>query len=227
MLRIRADADADFAYDIRNADGAEAMQCGNGARCLARYARDRGIAGDELRARAPCGVVAMRIERDGDICVDMGAPRLEPADIPFAAPRREARYALQVGARSVRIAAVSMGNPHAVLEVESVARADVAGLGGALETHTAFPERANVGFMEIVDPGRIRLRVWERGVGETPGCGTGACAAVAAGRIGGALDAAVTVGLPGGELRVQWDGEGRGVLLRGGAEYAYSGEIDL
>ena len=229
LLVLRpADGDgADYAYDIYNADGRPAGQCGNGARCLARYAADRGYAGARQRARTASGEVALELHDDGTVTVDMGPPRLEPGDIPFVHRTRQARYELDVGGHEYQVAAVSMGNPHAVLTVDAAASAPVHDLGPRIETHPRFPEHANVGFMEIVTPRHIRLRVWERGAGETPACGTGACAAAVAGRLADELDEAVTVSLPGGDLGVRWAGEGASVLMRGPAEYAYTGTVEL
>ncbi len=228
ILFLDPDPDVDFAYRVHNADGQPAGQCGNGARCLARYAADRGYADSERqRARAPSGEVALRLRDDGSVSVDMGVPRLEPDEIPFSHRGRQSSYALEVGGEDLSLGAVSMGNPHAVLTVDSVPSAPVRELGPRVETHPKFPRRANVGFMEISTPRHIRLRVWERGVGETPGCGTGACAAVVVGRLAGELREDVAVSLPGGDLQVRWEGEGRSVTLRGSAEYAYTGSLEL
>ena len=227
VLRPAAGDGADYAYDIYNADGKPAGQCGNGARCLARYAADRGYAGPRQRARTAVGEVALELHDDGTVTADMGPPRLDPGDIPFVHRTREVRYELDVGGRECRVAAVSMGNPHAVLAVDAVASAPVHDLGPRIETHPRFPEHANVGFMEIVTPRHIRLRVWERGAGETPACGTGACAAAVAGRLAGELDETVAVSLPGGDLEVRWAGGDAPVLLRGPAEYCYTGTVEL
>ena len=227
LMVLPGDAEADFSYDIRNADGTSAGQCGNGARCLARFAADLGYAGTRQRVRAPSGMIEMEIGEDASVRVDMGAPGLSPDEVPFDAPERQDRYALEVAGRAVEIAAVSIGNPHAVLEVDSADEAQVADLGPLIETHPGFPQGANVGFLEIEDAQNVRLRVWERGAGETTACGSGACAAVVAGRLTGALGARVSVHLPGGVLRVDWHGEGESVHLRGAAEYAFSGTIEL
>lgn len=222
------DPDIHFSYRIYNADGQSVEQCGNGARCLARHAADRGYAdASTQRARAPSGEIGLELHDDGSVSVDMGTPRLEPDEIPFSHRGRDLAYALEVSGEEYAIAAVSMGNPHAVLTVDAIASAPVNTLGPRIETHPRFPRHANVGFMEICTPRHIRLRVWERGVGETPGCGTGACAATVAGRMAGELQEDVTVSLPGGDLHVHWEGEGQPVVLRGSAEYSYTGSVEL
>lgn len=222
------DPDVHFSYRIYNADGQPVEQCGNGARCLARHAANRGYADpSNQRARAPSGEVALQLHDDGSVSANMGVPRLEPDEIPFSNRGRHPAYVLEVSGKEYSIAAVSMGNPHAVLTVDAIASAPVHTLGPRIETHPKFPRHANVGFMEISTPKHIRLRVWERGVGETPGCGTGACAAVVAGRLVGELQEDVAVSLPGGDLQVHWEGEGQPVVLRGSAEYAYTGSVEI
>jgi len=219
---------AEFRYRIFNADGGEVEQCGNGARCFARFVRDKGLtASDRIAVQTHAGLIELRLEPDGQVTVDMGAPRLEPADIPFQAPARAVTYPLEVEGRSVEISAVSMGNPHAVLRVDSVATAPVAELGPRIEHHPRFPRRVNVGFMEVVDADHIRLRVFERGAGETLACGTGACAAVVAGRLRGLLAEKVSVSLPGGDLMVSWQSEGTPVLMTGPATCVFEGRIQL
>lgn len=230
VLFLDSDPDPDihFSYRIYNADGQSVEQCGNGARCLGRYAADRKYAdASNQRARAPSGEVVLQLHEDGSVSVNMGTPRLEPDEIPFSNRGRHPAYVLEVGGQEYSIAAVSMGNPHAVLTVDAIGSAPVNILGPRIETHPRFPRHANVGFMEISTPRHIRLRVWERGVGETPGCGTGACAAVVAGRLAGELQEDVVVSLPGGDLQVHWEGEGQPVVLRGSAEYAYTGSVEL
>lgn len=203
--------DADFRYRIYNADGGEVEQCGNGARCFARYVRDHGFTDkDEIVVNTAAGLIRPRILADGRVEVDMGRPWLEPADIPFQADARAPAYELQVGDDRLRIAAVSMGNPHAVLRVDDVDSAPVERLGPLIESHPRFPNRVNAGFMQVIDRGHIRLRVFERGAGETLACGTGACAAMVAGRVRGWLDEEVRVELPGGGLVIRWRGDGRG-----------------
>lgn len=219
---------ADVFYRIYNADGGEVEQCGNGARCIARY-----IAGDSRdtervwRLGFPGGVVNAQLQADGNVAVEMAVPSFEPADLPFTASGRAATYTVDAGGEPVEFAAVSMGNPHAVIRVDDVRSAPVERLGPLLESHECFPNRANIGFMQVTGPAHIRLRVFERGVGETSACGTGACAAVAAGRQAGLLDEEVTVALPGGELRVRWPGEGAPVWLIGEAVRAFDGVVAI
>jgi len=219
--------DADFRYRIFNADGGEVEQCGNGARCFARFVRDRGLTGrDELRVSTAGGLLALRLQPDGRVAVDMGQPRLDPAEVPFFATERAARYPIAADGMELEIGVVSMGNPHAVLVVDDVDRAPVARMGPLLERHGRFPNRANVGFMQIVAPDHIRLRVFERGAGETLACGSGACAAVVAGRLWGLLWPNVRVELPGGELTVHWAGEGESAIMTGPAETVFEGWIE-
>jgi diaminopimelate epimerase len=219
--------DADFRYRIFNADGGEVEQCGNGARCFARFVRDRGLTGkDELRVATVGGLLRLQIQSDGQVAVDMGQPKLEPAEIPFFADERAQRYAIAADGMDLDIGVVSMGNPHAVLVVDDVERAPVAHLGPLLERHGRFPRRANVGFMQILAPDHIRLRVFERGAGETLACGSGACAAVVAGRLWGLLWPKVRVELRGGELTVHWAGEGESVTMTGPAENVFEGWIE-
>jgi diaminopimelate epimerase len=214
-------------YRIFNADGREVEQCGNGARCIARFLRERdgGAAGD-LVLDSPGGLVETRIQGDL-VSVTMGVPNFTPASLPFEASGEAYVYPLQVGASEVEIGAVSVGNPHAVLRVPSVEDAPVARLGPAIENHPRFPKRTNVGFMEVVDRSHIRLRVYERGTGETRACGTGACAAVAVGRRHGLLEERVRVDLPGGRLDIQWAGAGEPIWMTGPAERAFEGDVKL
>jgi diaminopimelate epimerase len=221
-------ADADFRYRIFNADGNEVEQCGNGARCFARFVRDRGLTDKtEIPVLTGGGRIVLKVQPDGQVTVDMGPPRLNPADIPFEAESVNTAYLLEVDGENVEIGAVSMGNPHAVLRVDNVQTAPVARLGPAIEAHPRFPNHVNVGFMQVVDPNHINLRVYERGAGETLACGTGACAAVVAGRIQGLLDEVVAVDLPGGRLMVSWTGDDAPVLMTGPAERVFEGTIDL
>jgi diaminopimelate epimerase len=222
-------ADSAAAYRIYNASGEPAEQCGNGARCLARLVATRWL---ESRPRAlqldsPAGVVHARFERDGGVTVQMAVPDFEPQRIPFRAARREQSYELAIGDETVAFGAVSMGNPHAVVRVASVDDAPVARLGAALERHPDFPAGVNVGFMQILSPSELRLRVHERGVGETLACGTGACAAVAIGRDQALLTDSVIVHLPGGRLVVSWTGSGEPVWMSGPVEYVFEGYVDL
>jgi len=220
--------EADFRYRIYNADGGEVEQCGNGARCFMQFVRDQGLTQkSQLLVETLGGPLRLVQQADGLVSVDMGVPRLEPADIPFVAPVRESSYTLEVLDQQLQIAAVSMGNPHAVLLVDDVESAPVASIGPAIETHPRFPARANVSFMQIVDAEHIRLRVFERGAGETLACGSGACAAVVAGRLWGRLSGSVKVVLTGGELVVSWAGEGRPLLMTGPATTVYQGRIEL
>lgn len=216
-----------LGYLIFNADGSPAEQCGNGMRCLARYAFEAGHAhGETVRfAGADGSLQEARIASDDSVTVDMGRPILEPARIPFRAERRAASYPIVVNGLALTIGAVSMGNPHAVLRVDAVAEAPVAELGPALERHERFPRHANVGFLQVVDRARVRLRVWERGTGETLACGTGACAAVVWGRLMDWLDPDVSVELPGGRLDIRWEGPDRSVWMSGPAVTAFEGEL--
>jgi diaminopimelate epimerase len=203
-------------------------QCGNGARCFARFVRDEGLTDkDAIVVETASGVITLYVEADGEIRVNMGAPRFDPAQIPFTAEAEADKYPLEIGREPLIIGAVSMGNPHAVLRVEDVATAEVERLGPQLESHPRFPRRVNVGFMHIVDRGHIRLRVFERGAGETLACGTGACAAVAVGRRWGELDEEVRVDLPGGSLTIRWDGGDAPLWMTGPATRVFQGEIDL
>lgn len=219
---------SDVYYRIYNADGGEVQQCGNGVRCVARYLLDRGLfAGPEIRVETLGGTVRVRGLDDGRVRVDMGVPGLEPAALPFEAPARARHYTLEVGGASVELAAVSMGNPHAVLQVDDVDSAPVEHLGPLVGRHPRFPEGVNVGFLQVCGRGRARLRVFERGVGETLACGTGACAAVVAGRLQDRFDEAVEVHLPGGALEVSWAGEDRPVFMTGPAETVFEGTVEL
>ncbi|HHB11816.1 MAG TPA: diaminopimelate epimerase [Chromatiales bacterium] len=221
-------ADVEFGYRIFNADGGEVEQCGNGARCFARYVRERGLThARRIPVQTRAGRIVLEVEEDGRISVHMGVPRLEPGAIPIRGAGPGPRYQLEVDGQVVTLTAVSMGNPHAVVEVEDMDRAPVAELGPALERHPAFPHGANVGFMQLFGPRRVRLRVWERGVGETLACGTGACAAVVAGRLAQRLAERVEVELPGGRLEIQWPGPGSPVRMTGPAETVFEGEIEL
>ena len=216
-------------YRIFNADGSEVEQCGNGARCVARYLQLHGRAGADGRVTlgSPSGVIAAQSREDGLVSVNLGVPDFNPAALPFRAAAIEATYSLQLGAEHVEFGAVSMGNPHAVLRVTDMESAPVERLGRALQGDAHFPASVNVGFMQVIDAGHIRLRVFERGVGETLACGTGACAAVAVGRNLGLLGSEVAVHVPGGRLGVHWEGPGHGIWLTGPATVAYTGQIEL
>jgi diaminopimelate epimerase len=216
------------AYRVYNASGEPAEQCGNGARCIAALVAG-ALSGPThaLALDSPAGVVHARIERDGLVAVQMAVPDFEPADVPFDAPARAPAYEVDANGERVRLAVVSMGNPHAVLRVPAVDDAPVARVGAALERHARFPSGVNVGFMQILSRTHARLRVYERGAGETLACGTGACAAVAVGRDAGVLDEFVAVDLRGGRLMVSWAGAGAPVWMTGPAERVYEGHIDL
>lgn len=219
--------DTDFYYRIFNADGGEVENCGNGARCFARYVLDKGLTTRRtIRVGTAAGIIVPRVRDDGLVSVDMGVPQLEPARIPFLAPRREPSYRLQVGARERTIFAVSLGNPHAVQVVTDVDAAPVAEEGPLIERHERFPQRVNAGFMQVLDAHAIRLRVYERGAGETLACGTGACAAVVAGVLSGRLVSPVRVETRGGGLEVEWGGEGAAVVMTGPACTVFEGEIE-
>ncbi|MGQ0658810.1 MAG: diaminopimelate epimerase [Chromatiales bacterium] len=220
--------EADVRYRIYNADGGEVEHCGNGVRCVARYLRDEGLVDkDEILVETSKGLARVYIEKDGLVRVNMGAPRLEPADIPMVAANRANLYDVKVAGGRVSVGVVSVGNPHAVLQVDNVDRAPVSTLGPMIERHSLFPEGVNVGFMQVVKPSYIRLRVFERGTGETLACGTGACAAVVIGRLHGRLASQVEVELPGGLLRVNWEGEGEPVWMIGPAARVFVGHIQL
>ena len=221
-------AGRDLGVVIFNADGSRAEQCGNGMRCMAVFARERGlVASDEITFETPGGCVLARAGDNGSVSVRMGIPRLEPGEIPIESPCRAASYRLDIDGDEVRFAAVSMGNPHAVVRVSDVAAAPVSRLGAALQAHPFFPEGVNVGFAQPLARDRLRLRVFERGVGETRACGSGACAAVVAGRLCGDLDASTRVELPGGTLEVRWGGEGEAVWMTGPTAWVFDAEIEL
>jgi diaminopimelate epimerase len=221
-------AQADFRYRIFNADGGEVAQCGNGARCFMRFVHDRGLSDKrELLVETASGPLRLVLEDDDQVTVNMGEPRLEPREIPFDAPVRAASYTLEVAGERLEIAAVSMGNPHAVTLVRDVDTAPVERLGPAIERHPHFPQGVNAGFMQVIDFEHIRLRVFERGAGETLACGSGACAAVVAGRLWDRLAARVKVTLRGGDLVVSWAGRGYPVYLTGPATHVFRGRIDL
>ena len=224
-------ADVDFRYRIFNADGSEVEQCGNGARCFARFVADKGLSSkQEIRVETARGVIVPRLLDSGLVVVNMGKPRLMPSEIPFVPAAGEADDALThivlVGLESVPLSCVNMGNPHAVLLVDDVDTAPVARWGEAIESNEQFPERVNVGFMQVLDEGHIRLRVYERGAGETQACGTGACAAVVAGVRLGLLQAAsqIRVSLPGGDLHIEWQ-PGDDVMMTGPVQTVFEGEL--
>ncbi len=218
----------DFFYRIFNADGSEVEQCGNGARCFARFVRSHGLTSKTvIPVGTAAGPIELHVLEDEQVKVNMGAPALEPRSLPFEAGHRATVYRLAIAERVVEFSAVSMGNPHAVLVVDSVDQAPVQELGPVLESHPAFPQRVNVGFMHVRARDEIDLRVYERGAGETLACGTGACAAVVAGRLRGLLDERVLVHLPGGDLVISWPGESEPVWMTGPAVEVFEGKIDL
>lgn len=218
----------DFRYRIFNADGSEVEQCGNGARCFARFVREKGLTDkDVISVSTKSGIITLNIEKDGHVTVDMGQPRFLPADIPFIADAEAGRYPLLVDGKAIEIGAVSMGNPHGVVLVNDVDTAPVEMLGKKLESHQAFPARANIGFMQVIAENKIKLRVFERGSGETLACGTGACAAVVVGRIWGLLGDAVSVSLPGGELSIRWSDDETNVMMSGPAEFVFEGGFTI
>lgn len=218
--------DVDFRYRIFNADGSEVEQCGNGARCFARYVIDNKLTPKTtMRVETSKGIIELTVTPEGRVLVDMGAPRLQPLDVPFVAEKMATEYTVEVNGEQLMVSAVSMGNPHCVLLTDDIKTAPVESLGPLLERHERFPERVNVGFMEIIHRRFVHLRVFERGVGETMACGTGACAAVVAGQLRGLLDSKVEVKLPGGNLQIEWLGEGHSVMMEGPATKVFEGQV--
>ena len=221
-------SDADFRYRIFNNDGNEVEQCGNGARCFVRYVRDHGLTDKtEIRVETVNGLIVPRLEADGQVSVDMGLPRFEPQEIPFVTDHRALTYLLSLADKIIEISAISMGNPHAVQVVDDIETAPIASDGPYIEAHASFPKRVNAGFMQVLDRGHIKLRVYERGSGETLACGSGACAAVVAGIQRGLLDAGVRVTTRGGEMSIRWDGAGHSVVMTGPAVEVIAGMITL
>ncbi len=228
LVEKATQAGVDFRYRIFNADGGEVEQCGNGARCFVRFVHDQGLTDKrEIRVETMKGLITPRLESDGNITVDMGVPRFLPAAIPFLADDDLIVHLLDVADETLETSVVSMGNPHAVQVVESVESAPVGEYGPLIEKHPRFPQRVNAGFMQIVDRHAIKLRVYERGTGETMACGTGACAAVVAGIRRGLLDSPVRVTTHGGDLNIAWGGGERPVLMTGPAVTVFTGEIEL
>ncbi|NTS76735.1 diaminopimelate epimerase [Catenovulum sp. SM1970] len=218
----------DFHYRIYNSDGSEVEQCGNGARCFARFVRLKGLTNkNEIKVSTTKGNIVLNVERDGQVTVDMGVPILAPQDVPFTANKQEKTYILKAGEHNILCGVASMGNPHCVLTVDNVDTADVEELGPLLESHERFPNKANIGFMQVQNREKVRLRVFERGAGETLACGTGACAAVVVGILQGKLDNKVTVSLPGGDLVISWEGEGQPVMMTGSATHVFDGQINI
>ncbi|MEM1155384.1 MAG: diaminopimelate epimerase [Pseudomonadota bacterium] len=228
VVEAPGNPDVDFRFRIYNSDGSEAEQCGNGARCFARFVREKKLTTKRIiTVETSNGVAELRVKSRREVEVDMGTPRLEPAAIPFIADKEASSYTLTLNGSSFEIGAVSMGNPHAVLRVERVETAPVAELGPQIEAHSDFPNRVNAGFMEVVSAQHIRLRVFERGVGETLACGSGACAAVVYGVIQGWLSDLVTVELPGGKLSISWAGRGNPVIMTGPTAVVFEGSIRI
>ena len=222
-----SDPDADFRMRVFNADGSEAEQCGNGARCFARFVVEEELTVKrELLLETEGGNIRTELLDNRQVRVDMGVPSTEPERVPFVAEETRASYVIDVGDASVEVTPVSMGNPHAVVFVNNVARADIEGIGSALQQHERFPEQVNVGFLQVVDRRFGRLRVYERGAGETRACGSGACAAMVAARLHDRLEARAKISLPGGKLRLEWQGRGSTAKLSGPTQFVYTGRIE-
>jgi diaminopimelate epimerase len=228
LVETPLDPEVDFRYRIYNHDGSEVENCGNGARCFAKFVRDRELTGKStITVETCCGRMTLHVHNNGDVTVNMGIPELEPSNIPFSANVRKTTYNLALSSTQLSICAVSMGNPHAVTVVDDILSAPVATLGPEVENHPHFPKKVNAGFMAIQSRKEINLRVYERGAGETLACGTGACAAVVAGRLMEQLDDDVTVNLPGGSLHIQWAGEGHPVMMTGPAATVFHGQVKV
>jgi diaminopimelate epimerase len=228
MVEPPNDASADFFYRIYNSDGTEAQQCGNGARCFARFVHARGLTvKEQLELQTRSGRIRVILGEGDEVHVNMGVPRFEPADLPFRAARRAPSYRRRVGATTIEFGAVSVGNPHAVVRVANVDEVPVERIGPALESHGDFPQRVNVGFMQVLGPEHVRLRVYERGAGETLACGSGACAAVAVGHVQQLLGKRATVDLLGGRLVISWQGEGTPLWMRGPATHVFEGTVEI
>jgi len=228
LVEAPSQAGVDFRYRIFNADGSEVEQCGNGARCFVRFVHEQGLTDKrEIKVETKRGIITPRLEANGSVTVDMGEPRFLPAEIPFLHDEDVVIYNLDVADETLEISVVSMGNPHAVQVVDSVDTAPVGQHGPLIENHEQFPQRVNAGFMQVVDRHAIKLRVYERGSGETLACGTGACAAVVTGIRRGLLDSPVRVTTRGGDLNIAWGGPGRPVLMTGPAVTVFTGEIEL
>ncbi len=228
LVEPARDQSTDFYYRIFNADGSEVEQCGNGARCFARFVQNKGLTNKQIiDVGTLSGNIRLYLEENGMVRVNMGTPILEPESIPFRADQISTSYLIEVAGNRLEIGAVSMGNPHAVINVTDVDNAPVLELGPTLENHPSFPQRVNVGFMQIIDRNHIRLRVYERGTGETLACGTGACAAVVSGIVQGRLNSEVEVSLPGGKLMIKWQNNSQPVWMSGPATTVFEGRIDL
>ncbi len=228
LLVEKPTINADFRYRIFNADGGEVEQCGNGARCFARFVHDQGLSDkNEIAVETNTGIIYPQLEPDGQVSVNMGAPKFDPAALPFLADAQHLSYHITHQGEAINIGAVSMGNPHAVYKVNDIDTAPVDTLGPVISTHTDFPQGVNAGFMQIINRGHIRLRVYERGAAETLACGTGACAAMVVGRQWGELDDSVKVDLPGGQLLIRWQGDADPVWMTGPATHVFEGKIEI
>lgn len=228
MVEPPYDPEQDFHYRIFNADGSEVSQCGNGARCFARFVKMKGLTNrNKIIVSTKAGKMVLYLEKDGQVTVNMGKPIFEPAQIPLKANKEEGTYLIRVAEQTVFCGAVSMGNPHCVVVVDDINTAKVETLGPLLESHERFPERVNVGFMQIINQNHIKLRVYERGSGETLACGSGASAAVAIGQIQGKLSKEVKVELPGGNLKIRWQGKDNVLKMTGPAEHIFDGTLNL
>lgn len=228
MVESTTTTGVDFRYRIFNADGGEVEQCGNGARCFVRFVVDKGLTDKhEVKVETASGVITLKLQEDGQVTVNMGAPRFTPAQIPFEAEQQATTYELPLASETITVSAVSMGNPHAVMLVDNVHTAEVATLGPQIESHPQFPQRVNAGFMQVLNEHEINLRVYERGSGETLACGTGACAAAVSGIQLGTLQSPVKVHTRGGILTIQWAGGESPVLMTGPAEIVFDGEIEI
>lgn len=228
VVEVPQQSENDFRYRIYNYDGSEVENCGNGARCFAKFVRDKKLTGKStIRVETLGGVLTLHASRQGDVTVNMGVPVLIPAEIPFIADSQAVTYDLALPDQTISISAISMGNPHAVTLVDNVGTALVEQWGPLIENHSRFPNRVNAGFMAVVSRSAMRLRVYERGVGETLACGTGACAAVVAGHLQGLLDPIVTAHLRGGDLRIEWQGAGHPVMMTGPATTVFQGQVKV
>ena len=228
MVEKTSTPNVDFRYRIFNADGGEVEQCGNGARCFVRFVVDKGLTKkQEIAVETASGIIFLKLQNNGQVTVNMGAPKFEPAQIPYKAESRKNQYSLKLNNQTILISALSMGNPHAVTLVDNVDTANVVDLGSQIEVHNDFPQRVNAGFMQVIDPHEIKLRVFERGSGETLSCGTGACAAAVSGIQLGLLTSPVKVNTRGGILNIEWQNEEKPVLMTGPAEIVFDGEIEI
>ncbi|MFF7707385.1 diaminopimelate epimerase [Pseudomonas sp. NPDC007930] len=228
LVEAPTNPEVDFRYRIFNSDGSEVEQCGNGARCFARFVLDKRLtAKKQIRVETKGGIIELHIRNDGQVRVNMGPPRFVPEQIPFQAPEQALVYTLDVNGQAVEIAALSMGNPHAVTRVDDVGSAPVRELGPLIEHHPRFPQRVNAGFLQVLDRQRGKLRVWERGAGETQACGTGACAAAVAAIAQGWMDSPVELELPGGTLTLEWAGPDQPVMMTGPATRVFEGQVRL